>query len=205
MSKCPIADPALKGQMECWGHPAVYKWTFSAQWCLLLSWICGISYASNWKHFSPLVNLTSTVCKYIKMITVCMQWGRRCWVFRHVENKPVQGELIVSICSTPLFHSEGTDKIHSNAVLGDSQLFLDIDNFIISSKTEKAFKYPPERNSFCMPLTCCTSFHYSSHCSVCNSFVLWMILSSCKNSICTPQMKCTACVSSSFSTHLILV
>lgn len=74
----------------------------------------------------------------------------------HVENKPVQGELLVSICSLPLFHSEGTDKVHSNTVLGDSQLFLDTDNFIISSETEKDFKYPHERNSFFMPLTCCT-------------------------------------------------
>lgn len=139
------------------------------------------------------------------MFTIYIQWGRCHWVLSHVENKPVQWELLVSICSIPLFHSEGTDKIHHNTVLGDSELFLDIDNFIISSETQYAFKYPPERNSFFMPLTCCTSFYYSSHCSVCNNFVLWMILSSCKTSICTPRMKCIACVNSSFSTHLIFV
>lgn len=143
---------------------------------------------------SPLMNLTKTTYKYRKMITIYIQPGRCCWVINHVENKE------------NFFHSEGIDKFHSNTVFGSSQLFHYIDNFIISSETEKkAFKYPPERNSFCMLLTCCTSFHYSSHCSVCNNFVFWMILSSRKNSICTPQMKCTACVSSSFRTHLIFV
>lgn len=155
------------------------------------------------KHFSLLVNF-NTVCKYRKIVTSYIQWGRGCWVLSHVENKLVQWELLISICSIPLFQREGTDKIHSNNVLGDSQLFLNIDNWIetiISSKIEKAFNYPPERNSFYMPLTGCASFHYSSDCSVCNNFVLWMILSSCKNSIHTPRMKCTACVSSSFGTH----
>lgn len=151
-------------------------------------------------HFSPLVNLTNRVCKYRKIVSSYIQWGRQCWVLSHVENRLVQWELLVSICSIPLFQRAGTDKVHSNNVRGDSQLFFNIDNFIISSKTEKAFHYLPKRNIFCMPLTSCTSFHYSSDSSVCNNSELWMILS-CKTNIHTLQMKCTACVSSSFSTH----
>jgi len=60
----------------------------------------------------------------------------------------VQGELLIPVCNIPLFHSEGTHKIHYSTVLGESQLFLSMDNFIISFETEKACKYPLKERTF---------------------------------------------------------